>query len=124
MLTSDFSNGLTAHTSGGNVIINFEGNVDASDAAIQGITGGANKSVVITSKGNLNANRGIIGEAANFGSTVWINSEGNIDGDGVAIQALASSNATIVSEGNINSNFTRGLHAQSFSGAAHSHLYR
>lgn len=117
-VTSSQTNGLTADTTGGNVSIKIEGNVEASDAAIQGITDGANKSVQITSRGNLNATRGIIGEATASNSTVLIDSKGNIDVEDVGIQALASGNATILSTGNVYSEYNRGMQAISGDGAA------
>ena len=123
-ITSSAGYGANAVTTDGNVVVDYTGDITSKLFGIQGIAGGNNRSVDITFDGGTIMaahSRGIYGQALGTGSTVTINSTGNVTTSDVAIFAHANGAAEITSTGNIDATQNgggRGLYAWSDAGLA------
>lgn len=121
-LTSTGAYGANATTTDGSVVENISGDITSQLFGIQGIAGGANRSVDITwSGGTIDAltSRGISGEALGSGSTVTISSTGDINSYAESIFAQANGDASITSVGDLTSTAGHAAYALSQAGSAY-----
>ncbi len=114
--------GANAVTTDGSVVVDISGDITSQLYGIHGIAGGTGRSVGITySNGTINAltSRGISGEALGAGSTVTINSSGDINSSDMSLFAHANGYAGITSVGDLVSTSGHAAYALSEAGSAY-----